>query len=85
MASTADDAMRSEGSTAVELSLRERAPLNVDESIESILAERSASKPGKGFRHDKREEREDCDGSRLRQESQSPYAFISYHLGLRMR
>ena len=42
MASAVDDAMRSEGSTAVELSLRERAPLNVDESIESILAERSA-------------------------------------------
>ena len=52
MASTADDAMRSEESTAVELSLRERAPLNVDESIESILAERSASKPGKGFGYD---------------------------------
>ena len=47
MASAADDAMRPEGSTAVELSLRERAPLNVDESIESILAERSASKPGR--------------------------------------
>ena len=48
MASAADDAMRLEGSTAVELSLRERAPLNVDESIESILAERSASRPGEG-------------------------------------
>ena len=40
----------------MELSLRERAPLNVDESIESILAERSASKPGKGYGYDERRE-----------------------------
>lgn len=84
MASAADDAMRLEGSTAVELSLRERAPLNVDESIESILAERSASKPGNGCEYGG-ERREDCDGSRLRRESRSPYAFTSYHFGLRMR